>query len=187
MDEIQRIRAAQQGNLDAFNELVLAYQGRAYNIAYRLLGEPASAADATQDAFISAYRNLSRYRDGSFVAWLMRIVTNACYDELRRQKRRPVEPLENLETNEIRFATDSDDPERAAQTADLNRIIQGCLDDLSEDMRTAAVLADVQGFDYTEVAAITGTTLGTVKSRISRARTKLRDCLGAYRELLPGG
>lgn len=189
MDELQRIHAAQQGDIDAFNDLVLAYQGRAYNVAYRLLGEPASAADATQEAFIAAYRHLAEYHDGSFAAWLMRIVTNTALDELRRQKRRPSEPLETLEdpSTEIRFAAEGISPEQAAQQAELNRLIQGCLQALPDDMRTAAVLCDVQGFDYAEVAAMTGTALGTIKSRLSRARARLRDCLGALRELLPDG
>ena len=89
MDEPALIREAQDGDLDAFNSLVLAYQDALYNTALRIMGDDSMAADATQEAFISAFRSLNSFRGGSFKAWLLRTVTNACYDELRRQKRRP--------------------------------------------------------------------------------------------------
>ncbi|MBE9524041.1 MAG: sigma-70 family RNA polymerase sigma factor, partial [Chloroflexi bacterium] len=103
MDEAALIQDARQGDLTAFNRLVLAYQDMVYNQAYRVIGEPGAAEDATQEAFISAYRKLHTYRGGSFRGWLLRIVTNACYDEMRRRKRRPVAPLEpqNKEGEEI--------------------------------------------------------------------------------------
>src|SRR5260370_25776001 len=94
MDESALIRDAQGGNLDAFNTIVLNYQDSLFNIALRILGDPERAADATQEAFLSAFRGITSYRGGSFRAWLIRTVTNACYDELRRQKRRPTTPLE---------------------------------------------------------------------------------------------
>ena len=94
MDELALISSAQHGDLDAFNSLVLAYQDIVFNTALRILGDDEPAADATQEAFISAFRSLNTYRGGSFKAWLLRTVTNACYDELRRKKRRPTTPLE---------------------------------------------------------------------------------------------
>ncbi len=93
MDEQILIRDAIKGDLDAFNRLVLAYQDLAYNVAYRMLGDEASAEECTQDSFLSAYRHLSTYRGGSFKSWVLRMVTNACYDELRRQYRHPTVPL----------------------------------------------------------------------------------------------
>jgi RNA polymerase sigma-70 factor (ECF subfamily) len=96
MDERELIDGAQQSDLGAFNQLVLNYQSVAFNVAYRIMGDPDSAADATQDAFISAYRNIKRFRGGSFRSWILRIVTNACYDELRKRKRRPASSLEAL-------------------------------------------------------------------------------------------
>jgi RNA polymerase sigma-70 factor (ECF subfamily) len=193
MDEAALIRQAQSGDLEAFNRLVLAYKTRVYNAAYRIMGEPDSAADATQEAFISAFRKLRRYRGGSFRAWLLRIVTNACYDELRRRKRRPATSLEALgaaaEAHESDgpgfYATQDEGPEQAAERAELARAIQDCLDRLPPDFRTVAVLADVQGYDYREVASAIGKPLGTVKSRLARARARLRDCLQRYWELLP--
>ncbi|MCH8339878.1 MAG: sigma-70 family RNA polymerase sigma factor, partial [Chloroflexi bacterium] len=100
MDELALIQGAKSGDLDAFNRLVLNYQGLAFNVALRIMGDEPSAADATQEAFISAYRGLRRYRGGSFRAWLLRIVTNACYDELRRLKRRPAASLDEMTEQE---------------------------------------------------------------------------------------
>jgi RNA polymerase sigma-70 factor (ECF subfamily) len=97
VDEIALIQAAKTGDLDSFNHLVLVYQDMVYSHAYRMIGEEESADDATQTTFISAYNHLSSFRGGSFKAWLLRIVTNACYDELRRRKRRPTIPLEPLD------------------------------------------------------------------------------------------
>src|SRR5512135_2058788 len=94
MDETALIGSAQRGDLEAFNTLVLAYQDMLFNTALRILGDDELAADATQDAFVSAFRGLNTYRGGSFKAWLLRTVTNACYDELRRRKRRPTVQLE---------------------------------------------------------------------------------------------
>lgn len=193
MDEPALIREAQRGDLDSFNRLVLEYQSVVYNLAYRIMGEGDSASDATQEAFISAYKNITAYRGGSFKGWLMRIVTNACYDELRRRKRRPAASLEALtvvETGpdaegEAQLVSEIESPESHAERAELGGSIQGCLDALPEDQRTAVVLCDVQGMDYAEIAVIMKTALGTVKSRIARARLKLRDCLQHHQELLP--
>jgi len=183
-NEAALIHAARQGGVEAFNALVLIYQTGIYNLAYRIIGDPAAAADATQEAFISAYRNLAQFRDGSFRAWLSRIATNACYDELRRRQRRPTVSLDDPAL-EIHWASTAETPEGAAQRAELNRAIQDCLSGLPEDQRTVVILCDVQGFDYQEIATITGQALGTVKSRLSRARGRLRDCLSAVRELFP--
>lgn len=191
MDEIALIQSAQRGDLDAFNRLVLAYQDMVYAQAYRMMGEDESAQDASQEAFISAYRNLGSYRGGSFKAWLLRIVTNACYDELRRRKRRPTTPLEPVDAEEEeiespRWMQDpGDSPEERAERAALENAIQNCLNGLPEDFRTVVVLVDVQGFDYTEAAEVIRTPVGTVKSRLSRARLRLRDCLQGFWELLP--
>jgi RNA polymerase sigma-70 factor (ECF subfamily) len=191
MDETALIHASLQGDLDSFNRLVLAYQDLLFNQAYRMLGEPALAEDITQEAFISAYRNLRSYRGGSFKAWLLRIVSNACYDELRRQKRRPTTPLEPLDEDDEEIesprwlADPSETPEEATERSELNRAIQHCLKDLPEEFRTAVVLVDVQGLDYAEAAQAMGKPLGTVKSRLARARMRMRDCMQGFWELLP--
>jgi RNA polymerase sigma-70 factor (ECF subfamily) len=191
MDEPALILEAQHGSLDAFNTLVLAYQDTLFNTALRILSDEDQAADAVQEAFLSAFRALNSYRGGSFRAWLSRTVTNACYDELRRKKRRPTTPLEP-ETNdgdEIEspawLADPNASPEEEMDQAELEHAIQHCLNNLPEDFRTVVVLADIQGLDYTEVAFAIKKPLGTIKSRLARARLRLRECLQDFRELLP--
>ena len=191
MDESTLILDAQRGDLDAFNRLVLAYQDLLYNTALRILGDEALAADATQDSFISAFRNITAYRGGSFKGWLMRTVTNACYDELRRKKRRPSVPLEptNDEDEEMEsprwLADPSMSPEQKFEADELEHAIQHCLEALPVDFRAVVVLADIQGLDYAEVAGAVRVPLGTIKSRLARARLRLRECLQGFKELLP--
>jgi RNA polymerase sigma factor (sigma-70 family) len=191
MDEAFLIKSAQDGDLDSFNCLVLQYQDMIYNQAYRMIGEPEYAADAAQDAFISAFRNLKTYRGGSFRAWLMRIVSNLCYDELRRRKRRPTTPLEPLDDDGEEMETPAwladpgESPEDAVGRDELGDAIQNCLNHLPDDFRSVVVLVDIQGMDYSEAAASLGKPLGTVKSRLARARLRLRDCLQGIGELLP--
>ena len=191
MDEPALIHDAQRGDLDAFNRLVLAYQDYLYNAALRILSDDAQAADATQEAFISAFRSIGSFRGGSFKAWLMRTVTNACYDELRRQKRRPTISLEpaNDDDEEIespRWLADSSmSPAEKFEADELEHAIQHCLENLPVDFRTVVVLADIQGMDYIEVAAAARVPLGTIKSRLARARLRLRECLQGFGELLP--
>ncbi|MBI5960567.1 MAG: sigma-70 family RNA polymerase sigma factor [Chloroflexi bacterium] len=189
MDENELIQAAKQGEVESFNRLVLAYQDTAYHLAYRIMGEADAAADATQEAFIAAFRKLHQFRGDRFKPWLMRIVTNACYDELRRRQRRPALSLDDLHDDPP--VADSplhnlpENPELMAQRNELNLAIQDCLNTLPDDQRVIAVLSDLEEYHYQEIAEITGLPLGTIKSRLSRARTRLRDCLQGVRELLP--
>jgi len=191
MDELALIHDAQAGNLDAFNTLVLAYQDSLFNTALRILGDDDQAADATQDAFISAFRNINSFRGGSFKAWLMRTVTNACYDELRRKKRRPTVALEpdtddGNEMDTPRWLADPGmSPEQKVEADDVEHAIQHCLNALPTEFRTVVVLADIQGLDYIEVAASVKVPIGTIKSRLARARLRLRECLQGFMELLP--
>jgi RNA polymerase sigma-70 factor (ECF subfamily) len=191
LNEEQLIQAAQKGDLDAFNRLVISYQGLAFNVAYRLLGEESSAEDATQEAFISAYRNLRSYHGGSFKAWLLRIVTNGSYDELRRRQRRPqvpleADPIDGDETPDPAWLADpGETPAELAERVELNAAIQRCLNQLEDEFRTAVVLVDVQGLEYTEVAEMLKRPLGTVKSRLARARSRMQECLQGFAELLP--
>lgn len=181
MDEKALIAAAKRNEVEAFNGLVIAYQDMAYNLAYRILGDPDAAADATQDAFISAFRAVRKFRGGSFKAWLLRIVTNACYDQLRRKKRHPTVSLESF----YAIPGQAEDPENYALRQELSRVIQAGIQTLPYDQRIALVLSDVQGLSYKEIAQVVGISLGTVKSRLSRARAKLRDYLLEREELLP--
>ena len=191
MNEQALIQDAQAGSLDAFNALVLHYQDNVFNTALRILGDEDLAADATQEAFLSAFRSIASFRGGSFKAWLMRTVTNACYDELRRQKRRPSVPLEpetddGEEMDSPRWLADPDmSPEQKAEADEVEHAIQHCLNNLPVEFKTVVVMADIQGMDYSEVAIAVRVPLGTIKSRLARARLRLRECLQGFSELLP--
>ncbi len=191
-DEPALIASAQRGDLPAFNQLILHYQGLAYNVAYRIVGDQDSAADATQDAFVKAFQRLNQYRGGSFKAWLLRVVTNTCYDALRARKRRPTVSLENEHEDEEsdpdydpRLVDTAERPDAYVVRRELAGVIQAAIQQLPADQRTALILADIEGLDYEEIAVAMGTALGTVKSRLSRARAKMRDLLLAQEELLP--
>ena len=189
MDEPALIAAAQRGNIDAFNELVLVYQQQVYNLAYRILGDPASAADAAQDAFISAFQNIGRFRGGSFKSYLLRIVSNRCYDELRRHKRRPATSFEDFgevdEDANPALINGGERPEEYTERQEMARVIQAGIETLPASQRITLALSDVQGLSYQEIADVTGVSLGTVKSRLARARGKMRDYLQDQGELLP--
>jgi len=190
MDENALIQSARKGDLNAFNTLVLAYQHQVYNLAYRIMGEQAAAEDATQDTFISAYKNLKSFRGGSFKSWLLRIVTNACYDDLRRRKRRPATSLDEMlgdQEGDMEFDVPSadDGPETVMQRREMIDLIQTGITTLPDDQRVTLVLSDVQAMSYEEIAEMTHTNVGTVKSRLSRGRARLREYLQAHGELLP--
>ena len=191
MDLKEQIKKSLKGDLNSFNQIVLEYQNLVYNQAYRIMGEEASAEDAAQEAFISAYKKLHTYRGGSFKSWLLRIVSNACYDEFRRRKRQPVAPLypEDQNGNELDSASwlegNEEKPEDYVLRSELSDAIQTCLDRLEFEFRTIVVLVDLQGMDYASAAKVLDRPLGTVKSRLARARRNLKDCLQSFRELLP--
>lgn len=183
------ITSAQAGDVDAFNQVVLHFQDYVFTIAYRIMNDPQSASDMAQDAFLSAYRKLDTFKGGSFKAWIARITTNACYDELRKRKRRPQDYLEEMPGadmyDEPPIPAAAPDPEQEAQRADLNQAIQDCIGALNDDQRIVLVMSDVEGYAYQEIADSVDVSLGTVKSRLSRARTSIRRCLQAVQELLP--
>jgi RNA polymerase sigma-70 factor (ECF subfamily) len=190
-DEEELISLSTRGDLDAFNRLVERYQRPLYNLCLRMLASAQSAEDATQEAFIAAYRSVHRFRgsqSGGFRAWLFRIAVNACYDEMRRRKARPSVSLD-APRGESGRPLDVPNPgptlEERAQTAELGGAIEDALNALPSDQRLAVVLCDVQGMEYAEIALVMGVSLGTVKSRINRARSRLRERLLARGELLP--
>jgi RNA polymerase sigma-70 factor, ECF subfamily len=182
MDDIELIRASQNGDLDSFNELVRRYQKMAYNLAFRMLGDSQAAEDATQEAFFSAWKNIRRFKGGSFKAWIMQITANACRDQLRRLKRRPVVALESLPYDPPAVSTEL--PEDYAIRKETGEHVQRGLATLSYEQRMSVILCDIQGLSYEEVAEVMGCSLGTVKSRINRGRCHLRDYF-AEMELIP--
>lgn len=193
VDEEQRlIRASQRGDVDSFNRIVEMYQNRVYNVAYRMLGNPDAAADAAQDTFLSAFRNIHRFRGGSFRSWILRIATNTCYDVLRAQKRRPTASLDALLTpgpddtsGHFEPPDTGEAPDETALRHELGAAIQQALLLLPDDQRMVIILSDIQGMNYQDIAHVTNANLGTVKSRLSRGRARLRDILKEG-ELLPG-
>jgi RNA polymerase sigma-70 factor (ECF subfamily) len=187
--EQRLVSEAQRGDLDSFNQLVRLYEGRVYTLCFRMLGDGESAADAAQDAFLSAYRNLRSFRGGSFRSWMLRIATNTCYDVLRARKRRPTISLDAaLDSDDDATGFDPPDlgetPLDAALRHELGAAIQRGLQQIPADQRAVVILSDIQGMAYEEIAEATGANLGTVKSRLSRGRARLRDILKAG-ELLP--
>ena len=186
MDEQDLISHSRDGDLDAFNRLVETYQGQVYSLSYRVLGSAAWADDATQDTFISAFKAIRSYRGGSFRGWLFRIATNTCYDLLRAAKRRPASSLDAM-LDDPAWQPSSPDrsPEQQAIQAELGELIASAIQQLPPDQRVALVMVDVEGYSYEETAQATSSSIGTVKSRLSRARAKARDFLLEHREHLP--
>lgn len=176
--------AARQGDVGAFNQLVTTYQDLAFNVALRLVGDADTAADVTQDAFFSAFRNLRQFKGGSFRSWLLRIVTNGSYDVLRARRRRAGPSLDQLtETTSFDVPDEVDLPEDLAQRSSFFQMIEAGLQTLTIEQRAVLVLYDIHGLSYDEVATTLETNLGTVKSRLSRARARLRDYLVRHPEL----
>jgi len=181
------VAAALGGELDAFNQLVALYQDYLYSMTVRVVRDQDVAEDAVQEAFFSAYRNLARFSGPSFRAWLTRISINAARDMLRKRKRRPSEPYPEWEDDSWQPpAPASEGPEQVSLARQRRASISECMDGITDDQRTAIVLFDVQGYDYSEIAAISGVSVGTVKSRIHRGRLALRDCLEPNMELFRG-
>lgn len=177
------VRRAQGGDLNAFNQLVVQHQDSAYSLAVRFLGSPETAEDVTQDAFLRAFRSIGRFRGDRFRSWLLTIVANAARDELRRRKRRPAQSIEQSRADPDRPDIEPVDaapgPEAEAERAELRGVLERALASLPEDARLVVLLADVHGMSYEEVAAAAGIPVGTVRSRLSRARARLRDVLRA--------
>ena len=188
-EERRLVEVAQRGDVESFNELVRLFEGRVYTLCYRMLGDSESAADAAQDAFLAAFRNLKSFRGGSFRSWMLRIATNTCYDVLRVRKRRPsvsldIEADDESASSPLQIADTAESPDDFAQRRELAAAIQQGLTALPDEQRIVLILSDIQGLAYEEIAQITNSNLGTVKSRLSRGRARLREVLKAG-ELLP--
>lgn len=182
----QLVLLSKDDKLDAFNSLVERYQGAVYNLAYRLLGDPAAAEDATQEAFISAFRAIARFEGGNVRSWLLRIVANECKDELRRRQRRSVVSLDTVSEDRDTPMDIADPSPGAPEVLEMHEFgarFQALLLQLPFDQRRAILLVDVYEYRYEEVADITGESLGTVKSRIHRGRERLRSLISAHPEL----
>jgi len=189
--ETMLIETAQRCDPDAFNLLVLKYQDMMYRIALRIIHDECGAEDATQNAVIQAYQNIRSFRGGSFKSWLARVAVNASYDELRRMRRHVSLPLEqfNHEGEEIEspfWMIDlSAGPEELAESTEIQDALQHCLRALIPDYRLMVMLVDMEGLSYEEAARAAHVPVGTVKSRLARARMQLRTALRKFENLLP--
>jgi len=185
------IQAAQRGDLEAFNLLILRYQNLLFGIALRLLNDEDAAADAVQEALISAFRRFDTFRGDSLRSWLARVVVNACYDEMRKKRRQHSVPLEqfNSDGEEIEtsywLADPELDPESQFETFELESAIQKSLDKLAPIYRLMLVLVDIEGLSYEEAALAAHVPVGTVKSRLARARSQMQKSLQGAGDLLP--
>jgi RNA polymerase sigma-70 factor (ECF subfamily) len=190
-NETLLVQKAQHGDLDAFNLLVLKYQDMLYRIALRIVRDEFSAEDVVQIALILAFRNLRSFRGGSFRSWLARVTVNASYDELRRGRRHLAQPIElfNHDGDEIEsppwIVDPSPGPGDAAEVSELRGALHQCIQSLTPDYRLVVILVDMEGLSYEEAARAARVPVGTVKSRLARARMQIRHRLRSYRELLP--
>ncbi len=181
------IEEALRGELEAFNQLVRRHQDHLFVLVYRLVPDPDQAADAVQEAFFSAYRNLASFRGGSVRSWLGRIAVNAAMDLQRARRRRPFQPYPELEDESWQPPAGPEaEPEPRALIVERSRALAAALEALPFDQRNCIVLFDVQGYDYAEIARIMSVSVGTVKSRIHRGRAALRKSLEPVRELFRG-
>lgn len=188
INEQEAIDRSLRGEVNAFNSLILKYQNMAFSTAYRMLQDENAAADAVQEGFIKAFRALSTFQGGNFKSWLMRIVINNCYDVLRSRQRQSTTSLDATSDDHepVAYLVDqAEGPAAYVERMELNQQLEQGIRGLPADQRTVLVLCDVHGYSYEEIAEITGFPMGTVKSRINRARTKLRDFLLQKPELLP--
>lgn len=188
IDETVLIAEAAAGDLDAFNQLVLLYQNLAYSVAYRTLQDEAAAADVVQESFIKAFRSIGTFQGGSFKSWIIRIVANTCYDLLRSHQRKATDSLDEFieqEAYSLRLEDLSADPHAHVERMELSELIERSFAALPPEQRLVLTLCDVHGYSYEEIAEMTGTPIGTVKSRLNRARTRVRDLLLQRPELLP--
>ena len=186
-DDADLVSRSKAGDISAFNLIVERYQRQVYNLSARILGDRVTAEDVTQEAFISAYKAIGRFRGGSLRAWLLRIASNRCYDVLRTMRRRPEQSLDqSMENPGFSVPATGGSPEQEALKGELRAEIERAIVALPADQRTTLALIDVQGLSYDEAAEATGATVGTIKSRLSRARAGVRDTLLQNPELLPG-
>jgi RNA polymerase sigma-70 factor (ECF subfamily) len=182
-DEEELVAMAVKGDLNAFNQLVLIYQDMAFNHARALLSDPDLAEDAVQDSFIKAFQKINRVRSGSFRGWLLKIVTNSAYDILRQSHRHPTQPLfpedengENIESP-IWLTDPTASVQQSVEQNELSKDIYKMLDQLPDVYRSVITLIDLYELDYAEAARILKVPLGTVKSRLARARLQMQEKL----------
>jgi len=188
-DDSILLKKARKGDIRSFEELIMPFEKKVYNIAYRMMGNAEDAMDIAQEVFIKIYKNLSGFKaQSSLSTWIYRITVNTCMDEIRRQKSKHTASLDAMVESGIPFsAKDKSDlglPEKSFEKKEQRMVIENAISQLSEEYRVAVILRDIQGFSYEEIAEILQCSLGTVKSRLNRGRKELRERLFKHRELL---
>jgi RNA polymerase sigma-70 factor (ECF subfamily) len=177
MDDEALLERARRGDRDAFGELVVRHQDGLYTMSLRLLGKPEDAADVVQETFLRAYVNLPKLRGGSVRGWLYRVASNAALDVHRRTTRKPTSPLEDAAGNIVELPDPALGPEAGAEAHERAQVLRDALLALPIDYRQCVVLRDVNDLSYEEIAQALRIPLGTVKSRLSRARLQLAHAL----------
>lgn len=189
-DEKTLIQQAQNGDVTAFEELVSEYQKRIFSIAYRMLQNQEDAADLTQEVLVKIFKNLSRFQgDSKFSTWVYRVTTNACLDELKRAGRKYTAYSldKEIETEDgslsVVLKDERPTPDESLEKKTIQQVVQKAIGNLHGEHRQVIILRDLQGFSYEEIAKVLQCSVGTVKSRISRARGNLKKFLSQDREL----
>ena len=184
-DDRDLVGRARRGDREAFTQLIVQYQVPLYNMALRMVGRPEDAADVAQEAFLRAWEKIRTLRDAPFKAWLFQIAANLCYDYFRRGRRYGVMPDEDMTSNVVGLGITTPDPQESAESNERTRLVRDCIQALDHDMRIAIILRDVNGMAYDEIAAVLRIPLGTVKSRIARARAQVQERLQEHPDFFP--
>ena len=185
MDDRDLVGRARQGDREAFTQLIVQYQVPLYNMALRMVSSREDAADITQEAFLRAWEKIRSLRDAPFKSWLFQIAVNLCYDHFRRGRRLGVMPDEEQGGKIVGLGIAMPDPQERAEANERGRVVRESIEALEHDMRTALILRDINGMTYDEIAGMTGVPLGTVKSRIARARAQVQQQLQNHPSLFP--
>lgn len=183
MDDRDLVGRARQGDREAFTQLIVQYQVPLYNMALRMVGGPDDAADITQEAFLRSWEKIRSLRDAPFKSWLFQIAANLCYDFFRRGRRYGVMPEDEHSSNVVGLGIATPDPQERAEANERNKLVRDSIAALDHDMRVAIILRDVNGMAYDEIAEVLRVPLGTVKSRIARARAQVQERLQQYPEI----
>jgi RNA polymerase sigma-70 factor, ECF subfamily len=185
MDDRDLVGRARRGDREAFTQLIVQYQVPLYNMALRMVGGPDDAADVAQEAFLRAWEKIRTLRDAPFKSWLFQIAANLCYDHFRRGRRYGTMPEDDQSGKVIGLGLPAPDPQERAEANERNRLVRESIAQLEHDMRIAIILRDINGMRYDEIATVLRVPLGTVKSRIARARAHVQERLQRYPELFP--
>jgi RNA polymerase sigma-70 factor, ECF subfamily len=185
MDDRDLVGRARRGDPEAFTQLMMQYQVPLYNMALRMVGRPDDAADIAQEAFTRAWQKIRTLRDAPFKSWLFQIAANLCYDHFRRGKRYGVMPEDDQTSNVVSLGIATPDPQERAEASERNRLVRESIEALDPDMRLAIILRDVNGMAYDEIAGVLRVPLGTVKSRIARARAQVQERLQQHPDFFP--